>query len=128
MTGTSIHFDGLLLFPSFRRMQTMATTSHKPPSMFRVLRTTITEAGIFSLYTGLSASILRQMTYTMVRLGLFDKAKAWLAQHGLASSANLFMASMAAGALGGMAGNPAGVVCRERTMRLAKLNALQTSC
>ena len=97
--------------PSFlldSRMQTMAVSGELRPSMFVVMRTSIVESGIRSLYTGLSASILRQMTYSMVRLSSYDNFKAWLKSKGHASTGELLLAAMAAGALGGMAGNPAG--------------------
>ena len=77
--------------------------------MLVVLRTTIIDSGFRSLYTGLSASIFRQMTYSMVRLSSYDKLKAWLRSQGHASPAQLFVAAMAAGLMGGMAGNPAGM-------------------
>ena len=77
--------------------------------MFAVLRNTVIESGVRSLYTGLSAAILRQMTYSMVRLSSYDRFKAMLAAEGRTSPGELLAAAMAAGALGGMAGNPAGV-------------------
>ena len=89
-------------------MQTMATSSALRPSMFTVMRTSVVDSGLRSLYTGLSASLLRQMTYSMVRLSSYDNFKAWLKSKGHASTGELLLASMAAGALGGMAGNPAG--------------------
>ena len=77
--------------------------------MFAVLRTTVVESGIRSLYTGLSAALLRQMTYSMVRLSSYDRMKAWLTSRGRGSSMEFFAAAMAAGAMGGLAGNPAGM-------------------
>ncbi|KAJ3557833.1 hypothetical protein NM688_g1252 [Phlebia brevispora] len=93
------------------RMQTMATVGcHARPSMLAVMRTTIMEAGVLSLYTGLSASILRQMTYTMIRLSSYDEMKAWLSKHRKPSTPELFGVAMFAGVLGGIAGNPADVL------------------
>ena len=69
---------------------------------------TIAETGFSSLYTGLSASIMRQMTYSLVRLGAYEQMKAELSKDGPAPASHLFVAAMAAGALGGIAGNPAG--------------------
>lgn len=91
------------------RMQTMlASAQTKRPTMFSVIRSSIAEAGVRSLYTGLSASLLRQMTYSLVRLGSFEPIKASLSSDGPPSPATTFLAAMLAGALGGMAGNPAG--------------------
>jgi dicarboxylate transporter 10 len=36
--------------------------------------------GIFAVYNGLSASLLRQGTYSTVRFGLYDQFKAWVAK------------------------------------------------
>lgn len=76
--------------------------------MFSVIRYSISHSGIRSLYTGLSASILRQMTYSLVRLGSYESIKASLTQEKPASSGKLLLAAMIAGAMGGLAGNPAG--------------------
>ena len=88
-------------------MQTMAH-NHIRPSMLTVFRSTILESGLRSLYTGLSASILRQMTYSMVRLSSYDEMKAWLSRRKQPSTAELFAVAMLAGVFGGIAGNPAG--------------------
>lgn len=57
------------------RMQTVKTLDGNKPSMLRVIRETITSSGPRSLYIGLSASLLRQMTYSLVRLGSYDSIK-----------------------------------------------------
>ncbi|KAI8147252.1 mitochondrial carrier domain-containing protein [Fennellomyces sp. T-0311] len=67
--------------------------------------------GPLRLYAGLSASILRQATYSTVRFGVYDKLK-----HNLASTTQnpsvwqLLICSSAAGALGGACGNPGDVI------------------
>lgn len=101
----------LIMIPTtiFSRMQTMlASADVKRPTMFSVIRSSVAEAGFISLYTGLSASLLRQMTYSLVRLGSFASIKNSISADGPPSAANTFLAAMLAGALGGMAGNPAG--------------------
>jgi solute carrier family 25 (mitochondrial dicarboxylate transporter), member 10 len=82
----------------------------KSMSAFAVLRTTVAMSGIRSLYTGVTASILRQMSYSLVRLGSYEKMKFSLSKDGHASSWRLLAAAMAAGALGGVVGNPAGTL------------------
>lgn len=77
-------------------------------STITVLRTTIAESGVRSLYTGLTASVLRQMTYSLVRLGSYEKMKFSLSRDRQPSPSELLLAAMAAGGLGGVAGNPAG--------------------
>ena len=76
--------------------------------MYTILRTSVAESGFSSLYTGLSASILRQMTYTLIRFGAYEKIKEALSAHGPPSTAQLLLAAMVAGGIGGVAGNPAG--------------------
>ena len=93
-------------------MQTQAASGSKgATSSLAVLRNTIAHTGLRSLYTGISASILRQMTYSMVRLGTYDEIKGQLARaQGKASAIHLPIAAGIAGGLGGIAGNPAGIV------------------
>lgn len=90
-------------------MQTIpASPGQVRPSTASVLRMTVTESGFRSLYTGISASMLRQMSYSLVRLGSYEEMKARLARDGTPSSGMLLLAAMAAGGLVGVAGNPAG--------------------
>ncbi|CEF70692.1 Mitochondrial 2-oxoglutarate/malate carrier protein [Strongyloides ratti] len=74
---------------------------------FKALRTVIGKEGFFKLYTGLSAGLARQASYTTTRLGVYT----WLFEitnkkHG---TPNFFMKAalgMTAGAVGSFAGNP----------------------
>ncbi|KAK7467481.1 hypothetical protein VKT23_004533 [Stygiomarasmius scandens] len=98
------------------RMQTMQVTpGSKPPNMFIVFRTTLSESGIRSLYTGLSASLLRQMSYSLVRLGTYEEFKSRLSttkegELRKPKTHELLAAACLAGALGGIAGNPADIL------------------
>ena len=91
-------------------MQTLAKslTGTARASTFTVIRLSIAESGFRSLYTGLSASLLRQMSYSMVRLGSYEEMKRRLAEAGTSSTWKLLLAASLAGGLGGVAGNPAG--------------------
>jgi len=89
------------------RMQTMGTSGR---SISAVLKLTLAESGIRSLYTGLSASLLRQMSYSLVRLGSYEQIKQWLAQGHKPSSFHLVISAGLAGGLGGLMGNPADVL------------------
>ena len=92
-----------------RRLQTVKSApGSPPPSMFSVIRTTISKEGVRSLYTGLTASILRQMTYSLTRLGAYEKIKEVLSKQGKPSAGYLLIGAMVAGGAGGVAGNPAG--------------------
>lgn len=86
----------------------MAPVAGRQPSTFSVLRASISQYGLRSLYTGLSASLLRQMSYSLVRLGSYESLKARLQKKGSASTGQLLIAAMVAGGIGGVAGNPAG--------------------
>lgn len=90
------------------RLQTIPASDGYKPSMLSVLRMTVAKTGVRSLYTGLSAAFLRQMSYSLVRLGSYEKMKEALSKNGRPSGGNLLLCAMAAGAMGGIAGNPAG--------------------
>nr|VZH97621.1 unnamed protein product [Spirometra erinaceieuropaei] len=64
--------------------------------------------GFFALYNGLSASLLRQLTYSMTRFGIYETYKTNLARKmTFAESAGVAMIS---GFAGGVVGNPADTV------------------
>jgi len=87
----------------------MQTQGVQRLSILHVLRTSVLEHGVFrGLFTGISASIMRQMSYSLVRLGSYEAIKQKLSGKGRASTANLLAAAALAGGLGGVAGNPAG--------------------
>lgn len=94
----------------YSRMQTLnVIAGSKRPSTVSVMRTSISQSGLKSLYAGLSASLMRQMSYSMVRLGVYEKIKLHLSKDGPPSNINLLLAAIIAGGLGGIAGNPAGM-------------------
>jgi dicarboxylate transporter 10 len=88
-------------------MQTLKVPDSKRPSTLSIIRTSLSHSGFRSLYVGLSASLMRQMSYSLVRLGVYEEMKARLPQE--PSAFRLFLAACIAGGLGGVAGNPAGM-------------------
>uniref|UniRef100_A0A0N5BRH2 Mitochondrial 2-oxoglutarate/malate carrier protein n=1 Tax=Strongyloides papillosus TaxID=174720 RepID=A0A0N5BRH2_STREA len=74
---------------------------------FKALRTVVKNEGFFKLYTGLSAGLARQASYTTTRLGvytwLFDASNRKFGTPNFAMKAAL---GMTAGAIGSFAGNP----------------------
>ncbi|PFH54727.1 hypothetical protein AMATHDRAFT_72486 [Amanita thiersii Skay4041] len=93
------------------RMQTLNPPHQSlKPSIVSVIRTSITESGFRSLYTGLTASLMRQMSYSLVRIGSYEKIKYKLIGSGKSSAMHLLLASSIAGGLGGIAGNPADIL------------------
>jgi len=89
------------------RMQTLGTSGR---SISAVVKLTIAESGFRNLYTGLSASLLRQMSYSLVRLGSYEKIKQWLAKGNKPTTIQLLISGGLAGGLGGLIGNPADVL------------------
>jgi solute carrier family 25 (mitochondrial dicarboxylate transporter), member 10 len=94
----------------------------KRPSTLAVIRASISQSGFKSLYAGLTASLMRQMSYSMVRLGAYEKIKLHLSREGSLTNMNLLLAAVIAGGLGGVVGNPAGM-----TMRSILFNSMTSS-
>ncbi|ESK86234.1 dicarboxylic acid transporter [Moniliophthora roreri MCA 2997] len=92
------------------RMQTLKPVEGAKHSTFSVIRASVTESGLRSLYTGLSASLLRQMSYSLVRIGSYEEIKSRMSRHGKPTTPQLLLAASFAGALGGIAGNPADIL------------------
>ena len=97
------------------RLQTRS--SGDPKSMFGTFVRVFRTQGIFGLYNGLSAALLRQLTYSTVRFGVYEELKARYApirtpQNPKAqpSLPTLLIMSSSAGLLGGVAGNPGDVL------------------
>ncbi|KAH9211714.1 mitochondrial carrier domain-containing protein [Leptodontidium sp. 2 PMI_412] len=67
--------------------------------------------GFFGLCSGLSASLLRQMTYSTTRFGIYEELKQdFTTQASSPSFPALIAVASASGFLGGVAGNPADVL------------------
>ncbi|CCK69005.1 Dic1p KNAG_0B05730 [Huiozyma naganishii CBS 8797] len=94
------------------------------PTLGRMLTSILKNEGILGLYSGLSAAVLRQCTYTTVRFGIYDMLKEHLIPKGqLTNMAYLLPCSMFSGAFGGLAGNFADVV----NIRMQNDSALEPS-
>jgi solute carrier family 25 oxoglutarate transporter 11 len=121
-----VEFDGIVRF--FRmaatcfvqpldlvktRMQVMKSDGGPRPSSASVLMNVVRNEGVTTLYTGLSAGLLRQATYTTTRLGIYS----WLFEKysGTDGSPPNFLTKcglgMTAGAGAGFVGTPAEVNC-----------------
>ncbi|CUA72476.1 Mitochondrial dicarboxylate transporter [Rhizoctonia solani] len=93
------------------RMQTRPGTAGKA-TMLGTLTSSIRTLGIRSVYTGLSAALLRQMSYSMVRFGCYEHMKSVITEGGKKrpTAIQLVVAGGIAGGLGGIAGNPADIL------------------
>lgn len=81
------------------------------PTLVEMLTNILRNEGVLGLYSGLSAAVLRQCTYTTVRFGIYDLLKEHvIPQKELTNMAYLLPSSMFSGAVGGLAGNFADVV------------------
>ncbi|CAI1599498.1 hypothetical protein SEUBUCD646_0L03900 [Saccharomyces eubayanus] len=81
------------------------------PTLFKMLESILAHEGVLGLYSGLSAAVLRQCTYTTVRFGAYDMLKEnVIPQDQVTNMAYLLPCSMFSGAIGGLLGNFADVV------------------
>jgi dicarboxylate transporter 10 len=71
----------------------------------------VKEEGVVALYNGLSASLLRQLTYSTTRFGIYEVAKQAVAPDGesVPFYQRVGLASLA-GAAGGLVGTPADMI------------------
>jgi solute carrier family 25 oxoglutarate transporter 11 len=72
-----------------------------------VARTIIASDGVIGLYTGLSAGLLRQATYTTARLGIFRTITNYMDAKGKRTFWETASAGLLAGGLGSIVGTPA---------------------
>ncbi|ADV22078.1 solute carrier family 25 (mitochondrial dicarboxylate transporter), member 10 [Cryptococcus gattii E566] len=90
--------------------QANANFNHK--NHFRPRCEDCTHACVRGLYTGLTASVFRQMTYSVTRLGVYDVMKNAMSNNGVKKlrTGDMVICASVAGALGGVAGNPADII------------------
>ncbi|KAJ3092301.1 Mitochondrial dicarboxylate transporter [Quaeritorhiza haematococci] len=89
------------------RMQTATTKASLVGTVVGMVR----NEGLLAFYAGLSASLLRQATYSTARFGVYDAVKARLVdENGKISPARGLLAGILGGCAGGMVGTPADLV------------------
>lgn len=91
------------------RLQTASVPGQSLASMVYQI---IKNDGFFAIYSGLTASLLRQATYSTVRFGAYEYMKDSYQEKydKMPTTAVLLPMSMLSGALGGLVGNPSDVV------------------
>lgn len=82
---------------------TLQTQQEGKLSIFRLTGKIIRQQGVFALYSGISASLLRQLTYTTTRFGLCEIGKQKLGEH--AGFLEKILLAGGAGAAGGKTQN-----------------------
>ncbi|RWS30836.1 mitochondrial dicarboxylate carrier-like protein, partial [Leptotrombidium deliense] len=89
------------------------------PSLLTITVRIIRTDGVFALYNGLSASILRQLTYSTTRFGIYETGKKTLLESGDGANKNKtanisfyqkVLLAVVGGAAGGLVGAPADMV------------------
>lgn len=89
----------------------LQTAPAPKPTLVRMASQILRNEGVPGLYSGLTAAILRQCTYTTARFGVYDFVKErYIPKEHLNSMLYLLPCSMFSGAVGGLVGNPADVV------------------
>ncbi|KAI3403098.2 DIC1 [Candida oxycetoniae] len=92
------------------RLQTASTPGQ---SLISMIYQIIVKEGFFKVYSGLTASLLRQATYSTTRFGVYEFLKEYyvkVTETSKPSMGILLPISMVSGALGGLVGNPSDVV------------------
>lgn len=87
-------------------------TGTMPSSMFGTFQYIVRNNGLLGLYAGLSASLLRQITYSTTRFGIYEELKTRLTtkNNGKPPSFPVLVAiSCASGFIGGISGNAADI-------------------
>lgn len=90
----------------------LQTASQRGQSLGSMVYQIIKNEGFFKIYSGLTASLLRQATYSTARFGVYEFLKETYVDHYKVTptTAVLLPMSMVSGALGGLVGNPSDVV------------------
>lgn len=89
-------------------------TPEMPSSMVGTIRYIISNNGFLGLYAGLSASLLRQITYSTTRFGIYEELKTLLTKknEGKPPSFPVLVAlSCTSGFIGGISGNAGKAFC-----------------
>ncbi|KAK9453001.1 mitochondrial carrier domain-containing protein [Dipodascopsis uninucleata] len=90
----------------------MQTAEDRGRSMIQTIGHVLKNEGFFAIYKGLSASILRQATYSTTRFGTYEKLKDF-ASGGTNETPPFYVIlpmAMAAGWIGGAIGNPSDII------------------
>lgn len=89
----------------------LQTQQHGKVSIGKLTLSIIRKQGVLALYSGLSASLCRQLTYSTTRFGIYEVAKQGVSPNGEAISFPMrILLASAAGAAGGFVGTPADMV------------------
>uniref|UniRef100_T1J1X7 Mitochondrial dicarboxylate carrier n=1 Tax=Strigamia maritima TaxID=126957 RepID=T1J1X7_STRMM len=83
----------------------------KPKGLIQMTMHIIKKDGVLAMYSGLSAALLRQMTYTMTRFGVYEILRGQLVEPGdIPGFGTKVLIGGLSGLCGGLAGTPADMV------------------
>lgn len=89
----------------------LQTASIPKPTLFQMAISIWKSDGLLGIYSGLSAGLLRQATYSLTRFGAYEYLKEnYVPQDKQSSMAYLLPISMISGGVGGIVGNPSDIV------------------
>ncbi|ANZ77351.1 BA75_04354T0 [Komagataella pastoris] len=111
--GAASMFACLFTHPLDLAKVRLQTASQPGQNLVTIAIRIISSEGIIGAYRGLSASLLRQATYSTTRFGIYEALKDYLTKANNnrdLSTAILLPCSMLAGGIGGLVGNPSDVV------------------
>lgn len=109
--GSASSFAACVTHPlDLVKVRLQLRSGNAPSTMIGTFGYIVRNEGILGLYSGLSASLLRQMTYSTVRFGVYEELKQRYTPEGQKPSLPLLIGlSLASGFLGGISGNAADV-------------------
>lgn len=87
---------------------TLQTQQEVKLSMFQLTGNIVRKQGVLAFYNGISASLLRQLTYSTTRFGIYEVGKQSIGND--ADFLAKIMLAGSAGAAGGLIGTPADMV------------------
>jgi solute carrier family 25 oxoglutarate transporter 11 len=105
--GATLMVQPLDLIKNRLQLQTTSLVSSELNSIQIALSVIQKEGGIFGLYNGLSAGLLRQATYTTSRLGVYNSLMEYYSQNSSMPFYKKALVGMIAGGVGALVGNPA---------------------
>ncbi|KAJ2846393.1 hypothetical protein IWW36_004375 [Coemansia brasiliensis] len=89
----------------------LQTTKGANGGLTTVVRSIISQQGVLGFYNGISAAVLRQMTYSMARFATYEELKKQMSNSdGSLPFYRMAAAGITAGAVGGICGTPADIV------------------
>jgi dicarboxylate transporter 10 len=96
---------------NLKQVRLQTRQGNAPKSMIRTFVHVVKHDGFFGLYSGLSASLLRQITYSTTRFGVYEELKSdFTTPSSTPSLPSLIAMASTSGFIGGVIGNPADVL------------------